>query len=93
MTFILLSSYGIISRRGEGRSGLLVALRGGWGGLQVRHARQWREPIASPKDGEEFAAFVLKHKAVLDTVGPRGELLFDGQDTEQVHKHKHAYRY
>jgi hypothetical protein len=38
------------------------------------------EPLVAPTDGKEFAAFILKHKAVLDTVGPPREFILAGDD-------------
>lgn len=35
-------------------------------------------PLVAPTDGKEFAAFLLKHKAVLDTVGPFREFVLGG---------------
>ena len=41
------------------------------------------EPLIAPTDGKEFAAFLLKHKAVLDAIGPCAEFLLGGdQDME-----------
>jgi hypothetical protein len=36
------------------------------------------EPLIAPSGGKEFAAFVLKHKAILDTVGPFAEFILTG---------------
>lgn len=46
------------------------------------HARptlpESQEPLVAPSDGKEFAAFILKHKAILDTVGPFVEFVLAG---------------
>jgi hypothetical protein len=39
-----------------------------------------QEPLIAPRDGKEFATFILKHKAVLDTVGPYREFILAGDD-------------
>jgi hypothetical protein len=38
------------------------------------------EPLVAPTEGKEFAAFILKHKAVLDTVGSYREFILAGDD-------------
>jgi len=38
------------------------------------------EPLIAPSDGREFAAFMLKQKAVLDAVGPFQEFILAGDD-------------
>lgn len=38
------------------------------------------EPLIAPSDGKEFAAFMLKHKAILDAVGPFQEFILAGDD-------------
>jgi hypothetical protein len=39
-----------------------------------------QEPLIAPRDGKEFATFILKHKAVLDTVGPYREFILAGAE-------------
>jgi hypothetical protein len=39
-----------------------------------------QEPLIAPRDGKEFATFILKHKAVLDTVGSYREFILAGDD-------------
>ena len=37
-------------------------------------------PVEAPTEGREFAAFLLKHKALLDSVGPLREFILAGDD-------------